>query len=130
MNLNSLIPYEKFKSNSEINKNDLINFVRKVKKDNKKIFGIGASTKGNVLLQYCNFTIEDLPYIGDVNPDKFNSFTPGSMIPIIDEDIILKMNPDYLIILPWHFKNFFITNPKFKGISLIFPFPNLEIINL
>jgi hypothetical protein len=130
MNLNSLIPYEKFKSNSEKNKSDLINFVLKVKKDNKNIFGIGASTKGNVLLQYCNFTIEDLPYIGDVNPDKFNSFTPGSMIPIIDEDIILKMNPDYLIILPWHFKNFFITNPKFKGISLIFPFPNLEIINL
>jgi hypothetical protein len=61
------------------------NSCRALNADGKKIFGYGASTKGNVLLQFCGFTEKEIPYIAEVNPDKFGRFTPGSRIPIISE---------------------------------------------
>ena len=66
---------------------------------------LGASTKGNVLLQYCGLTESEICCIGEVNEDKFGSYTPGTWIPIIPEDELLGKKPDYLIVLPWHFKN-------------------------
>jgi NDP-4-keto-2,6-dideoxyhexose 3-C-methyltransferase len=66
--------------------------------------------------------------IADVNPDKFGALTPGTWIPIENEGQVLMSNPDYLLILPWHFRNFFVTNPLFKGRNLAFPLPRLEIV--
>ncbi len=109
-------------------KTDLINFLTKAKKNDNKVFGLGASTKGNVILQYCGITEELLPYVGEVNEDKFGAYTPGTLIPIIAEDEMLQMNPDYILVLPWHFREFFISNPKFKGMKLVFPLPNFEIV--
>lgn len=83
-----------------------------------------------MLLQYCNLDEKYIYNIGEVNPDKFGSFTPGTCIPIISEDELLESNPDYLIVLPWHFKDFFISNSKFENINLLFPLPNMEIIKV
>jgi hypothetical protein len=66
--------------------------------------------------------------IGEVNEDKFGSYTPWSLIPIIPEEEVLGYKPDYLVVLPWHFKNFFINSTKFKGITLVFPLPNLHFV--
>ena len=97
----------------------------------KKIIGYGASTKGNVILQYCKLNQKNLKFIADVNKDKRNRFTPGSNIKIIDEKEIKKIKPDYMVVLPWHFKNFIIQKErKFlnEGGKLIFPLPDIEII--
>jgi hypothetical protein len=67
-----------------------------LKKQNKKILGYGASTKGNVLLQYCNIDSKILNYIAEVNKFKFNKFTPGSNIKIISEKEAKRRKPDYL----------------------------------
>lgn len=123
-------PFQGFNNSLKHLKNDLISLLQKLKKANKKVFALGASTKGNVLLQFFGITNNLIEYVGEVNPNKFNCFTPGTCIPIIKEDDMLKMMPDYLLILPWHFKDFFITNKKFKGIKLIFPLPKLQIIDL
>ena len=123
-------PFQKFKNNVLKAKIDLINMLTKLKADNKRVFALGASTKGNVLLQFFEIDKLLIPYIGEVNSTKFGTFTPGTNIPIISEDDLLKKNPDYLLILPWHFRNFFINNEKFKGIKLIFPLPKLEIIHV
>ena len=88
---------------------------------------LGASTKGNVLLQYYGLNREDIPYIGEVNSDKFGAYTPGTWIPIIPEDELLAMKPDYLIVLPWHFKTFFENNPKYSKFNLVFPLPELTV---
>ncbi len=109
-------------------KKNLRNFLLKKKKDGQKIFGLGASTKGNVILQYCNIKEDILPLIGEVNPEKFNKFTPGSSIKIINENDILKMKPDLLLILPWHFKDFFINSQKYKKFNLLFPLPKIHIV--
>jgi hypothetical protein len=106
---------------------DFLNFIRKARAEGKLICGLGASTKGNVLLQYCGVTAQDVPYIGEVNSDKFGCFTPGSYIPIISEEEVLSKKPDYVFVLPWHFRRFFENNTKFKGTRLVFPLPKLEI---
>ncbi len=97
----------------------------------KKIIGYGASTKGNVILQYCNINQNSINYIVDVNKNKNNKFTPGSLIKIIDEKKINKLKPDYMVVLPWHFKNFIINKEKKfldQGGKLIFPLPDIEIV--
>ena len=122
-----------------------LNFFKKVKKHKKllqdlilnlkdmkkKIIGYGASTKGNVILQYCNFSFNDLKFIADVNLNKKNKYTPGSSIKIMDEKEIRKYNPDYMLVLPWHFKNFILQKEKKylnNGGKLIFPLPDIEIV--
>ena len=128
--LDSLDPYQAFADAVKKTRLDLIDFVSEVNKNGQRICALGASTKGNVLLQYCGFTASDIENVGDVNPDKFGSFTPGTCIPIKNEDEVLASQPDYLMILPWHFRDFFINNPKFSGRKLVFPLPKLEIVEI
>ena len=111
-------------------KNSLVSFLKNAKVNGMSVSGIGASTKGNVLLQYFGITSELINNIGEVNTDKFHTYTPGTFIPIVPEEEVLDSNPNYLLILPWHFREFFINNPKFKGKSLVFPLPNFEIIKV
>ena len=97
----------------------------------KKIAGYGASTKGNVILQYCKFNKKDLSFIADVNKYKKNKYTTGSLIKIKGEKELQKYKPDYLLVLPWHFKNFIIQKERKylnQGGKLIFPLPDIEIV--
>ena len=107
------------------------NLLKNLKDMKKKVLGYGASTKGNVILQFCNLNEKLIPYIGEVNKYKFNKYTPGSNIKIISEKKLKAMQPDYLLVLPWHFKNFIIKKEKkflASGGKLIFPLPDIEII--
>ena len=97
----------------------------------KKVLGYGASTKGNVILQFCKINSKVLPYIGEVNSFKYDKFTPGTNIKIISENKAKKMNPDYFLVLPWHFRDFIVQKEKSflnNGGKLIFPLPDIEII--
>ena len=76
-----------------------------LKKQNKKVYGYGASTKGNVILQFSKIDSKLIKYIGEVNKFKFNKYTPGSKIKIVSEKQLKKFKPDYLLVLPWHFKD-------------------------
>tara|TARA_B100000989_G_scaffold29126_1_gene18721 strand:- start:1652 stop:2875 length:1224 start_codon:yes stop_codon:yes gene_type:complete len=97
----------------------------------KKVLGYGASTKGNVILQFCNISNKLMPYIVDINPYKRNKYTPGTKIKIINDLDLKKKKFDYLVVLPWHFRDFIIEREKNylkKGKKLIFPLPDIEII--
>lgn len=126
--LDTLAPYEAFADCAAKSKQDLLKFIETAQAEGKKVAALGASTKGNVLLQYCGMAEKDIFCIGDVNPDKFGCYTPGTWIPIIPEDELLAMKPDYLIVLPWHFRKFFLENKKFSKSKLVFPLPKLEIL--
>tara|TARA_B100001741_G_C16465337_1_gene557250 strand:+ start:73 stop:1059 length:987 start_codon:yes stop_codon:yes gene_type:complete len=97
----------------------------------KKVLGYGASTKGNVILQFCEIDNKLVNYIVDVNPFKKNRITPGTNIKIINENDFLRKKVDYLLVLPWHFKNHILKKEK-KFINnngkFIFPLPDIEII--
>jgi len=128
--LATLKPYRKFAEQLSMVKNDLLQFLHRSKQDGKTVMGLGASTKGNVILQYCGITKQELPCIGDVNTDKFGCYTPGTLIHIVPESEVLGKNPDYLLVLPWHFRNFFVKSPIFKGRKLVFSLPKLEIVKV
>ena len=107
------------------------NLLKKLKSQGKKIYGYGASTKGNVILQYCKINKNFLKYIIDVNSFKYNRYTPGSKIKIVSEKYLKKQKPDYLLVLPWHFKEHILKKEKKlldKGIKFIFPLPEIEIV--
>ncbi|MDP3211524.1 class I SAM-dependent methyltransferase [Methylotenera sp.] len=128
--LDTLVPYVAFAERVIQTRSDLLNFIKIAHSNKKTVSLLGASTKGNVLLQYCNLTLKDVDYVGEVNSEKFGCYTPGTWIPIVSEIELLEKKPDYLIVLPWHFKKFFISNKKLTGMKLVFPLPNLEVVEV
>ena len=86
LGLSTLKPYRDFEERVFKHRKNLKELIEALTKDGKKVFGYGASTKGNVLLQFCGLTAKEIPYIAEVNEDKFGSFTPGTHIPIISEE--------------------------------------------
>jgi hypothetical protein len=99
--------------------------------DGKKILGYGASTKGNVILQFCGLSAREIPCIADVNPDKYGRVTPGTNIPIVSEAAARAMKPDYFLVLPWHFKAGILKREAeflARGGQMIFPMPEIEIV--
>lgn len=119
--------WENFRKSVISSKNELREFLINCKKINKKVLGLGASTKGNVILQYCEINEDLICAIGEVNPEKYGRYTPGTGIEIINESEIYEKNPDYIVILPWHFKDFFLNHKSLKKFNLVFPLPKLEI---
>ena len=131
MGLDTIKPYEEFAKRTAQHKKNLTDLLKALVADGKKIFGYGASTKGNVLLQYCGLTVNEIPFIAEVNTEKFGSYTPGTNIPIISEKDAKEMKPDYFLVLPWHFKNSIIAREEeymSNGGKFIFPLPEIEII--
>lgn len=122
--------YEDFVSRINNNKNQILNFLKECENNKKTVYGYGASTKGNVLIQYCELNQKNIKEICEVNEDKYGCYTPGSLIRIDSEENIKQKNPDYLIVFPWHFKESIIKKEnKFikDGGKLVFPLPNFHI---
>ena len=131
MGLNTPKPYRDFEERVFRHRDDLTRLIHALNADGKTVLGYGASTKGNVVLQFCGLTSKDIPAIAEVNTEKFGRVTPGSHIPIISEAEAKAMKPDYFLVLPWHFKEGILRREKeylASGGRFIFPFPEIEII--
>lgn len=131
MGLSTPRPYRDFEERVFRHREDLSRLIRTLVADGKKILGYGASTKGNVVLQFCKFTAAEISAIAEVNTEKFGSMTPGTHIPIIPEKEAHAMKPDYFLVLPWHFKDGILRREREyvgNGGKFIFPFPEIEII--
>ncbi|MCF6281523.1 MAG: class I SAM-dependent methyltransferase [Candidatus Polarisedimenticolaceae bacterium] len=131
MGINTPKPFREFEERVFRHRDDLTRLVRALVADGKKVFGYGASTKGNVTLQFCGFTAADIPVIAEVNEEKFGRVTPGTHIPIVSELEARAMKPDYFLVLPWHFKDGILRREQeylAGGGKFIFPFPEIEII--
>lgn len=128
--LDTLAPFHSFAEHAARTKRDLLAFLHAARAEGKTVAALGASTKGNVLLQYCDLTENEIAFVGEVNPEKFGCFTPGTWIPIIPEAELLAKKPDYIMVLPWHFRSFFVSNRKFSGTNLVFPLPEVEVVKI
>jgi NDP-4-keto-2,6-dideoxyhexose 3-C-methyltransferase len=127
--LSGLEPFARFASAVAAHRRDLRALLEKLKADGKRVFGMGASTKGNVILQYCEIGPELLGCIAEVNEDKFGRFTPGTEIPIVSEQDALARKPHVFLVLPWHFRANLIrrADPLLaRGIKLLFPLPKID----
>lgn len=123
--------YGEFRNRIARHRDELKQFLTKSRERGETILGYGASTKGNVLLQYCGLTADDLVCIAEVNPDKFGAFTPGSRIPIVSEEVARAMKPSGFLVLPWHFRDNIIGREQAflnSGGKLVFPLPELEVV--
>ncbi len=120
--------FEEFKKRVTTQRLQLMKFLRNCKASGKLVCGLGASTKGNVLLQYYGIDESLISVIGEINKDKYGAFTPGTLIPLMPEEDVLQANPDFLLVFPWHFREFFMQLPSLKGKKLVFPLPNFEIV--
>ena len=128
---NVLSLMKKFVSRVKKNKRDIVSFVNKQLKKNKKIFLYGASTKGNTFLQYYNLDRKKIPYAAERTPAKWGRYTIRTGIKIIPENEARNLNPDYFLVTPWAFIKEFIKREKNwlkGGGKFIVPFPKLKII--
>ena len=131
MGLNTPKPYRDVEEKVFRHRDDLKRLVNGLVADGKKVYGYGASTKGNVILQFCNFNNSQITAIAEVNEEKFGRVTPGTHIPIISETEARAQNPDYFLVLPWHFKEGILRRESAylaNGGKFIFPFPEIEIV--
>lgn len=129
---NSLSNWKLLEKTINLRRSSLESLLEFAASSNVPLYGLGASTKGNVLLQALNLGPNNLVGIGEVNSYKWGRVTPGSNIPIISETEVLDIPEKDLLILPWHFKDTFIGKFKTGGKSnrLIFPLPEVEVISL
>ncbi len=130
LNLDTNQPFDAFIKRVNTEKEKLVTFIKKEISSGKIIHCYGASTKGNTLLQFYNLDDQTIQFIADRNPDKCGRKTIGTNIPIISEDESHSMNPDYFLILPWHFINEFREREKTylkNGGKLIVPLPEFKI---
>mgnify|MGYP006099917313 CR=1 FL=1 len=130
--IDKIITYKKYFQKVFDHSKKLTKILKKIKmKKNNNIYGYGASTKGNVLLQLSKIDNKIINKIFEINKEKFNKFTPISKIRIVNELEIRKIKPDYILILIWHFGKFIIKKIKkfSKKTKIIIPFPKIKIIN-
>jgi len=123
-------PYVAFQYRIEKVKKELHDLLLKLKQEGKRVHIYGASTKGNTILQWCDINNMLVDYAAERNPDKYGATTLGTNIPIISEAESRAMNPDYYLVLPWHFKEEFVEREKEaleKGTGFIFPIPTIDI---
>ena len=123
--------FTKFIENCDKEVNKLCRFIQGIQSDNKNMYVYGASTKGNCLLQYAKLDETCMKYAVERNPNKIGKMT-STGIEIISEETMRQQPPNYLLVLPWHFKHEiieredeFLTN----GGQLVFPFPHFEIVS-
>jgi hypothetical protein len=109
----------------------LVDLLKRLAAADKTVIGYGASTKGNVILQYAGITSKLLQAIAEVNPDKFGHTTPGTKIPIISDEQARSKKPEFFLVLPWHFRNDILSREHDfirEGGKFIFPLPEPEIV--
>ena len=130
LNLTSIETYLDFENIVNDLKSKTIKFVDKIIKNKKKVLALGASTKGNIILQHFGLTKDKIPYISERNPEKVGLKCLGSDIELISEEKAREINPEAFIVLPWNFKKEIVKRERKyldDGGKLMFvmPFPHV-----
>ena len=131
LGLHQMGAYSSFDEQVKATKRNLLDFLIQARRAGKKIVGYGAPGKGNTLLNYCGIRTDFLEFTVDRNPYKQGKFLPGTHIPIFPVEKIDETKPDYLLILPWNFKDEIIKQMariRNWGGQFVVPIPNVQVI--
>jgi SAM-dependent methyltransferase len=131
LKLNKKKIYSDFAKRIEKNRDNLVKFIKQESKKGKLIYLYGASTRGNTLLQYLGLDKKLIKFAVERNPEKWGKIISSVGIPIVSEEQARKDKPDYMLVLPWFFKEEFLKREKGylkNGGHFIFPLPKLEVI--
>jgi len=113
-------------------KNKTVNFVNNILNSNKKVLALGASTKGNIILQHFGLSKEKIPFISERNSGKVGLKCLGSDIELISEKKAREINPEAFIVLPWNFKTEVVNREKEyikNGGKLMFVMPYPHVVS-
>lgn len=125
--------YQRLHNRILAHRDDVQNLFNMLGAAGKKVFGYGASTKGNIILNYCGLSSNEIEAIGDRNPEKDGLVTPGTRIPIISHEKLRALKPEYLFVFIWHFRDEVIRDEmEFlqRGGKLIFALPRLHFVDI
>lgn len=131
LGLDTMAPFDAFARRVHRYRDQLVDFLADSRKAGLLTLGYGASTKGNVILQFCGLGPAELPCVGEPSPEKDGCFTPGTRIPIVSEAEAKSRRPDQLLVLPWIYRDGFVERERdfvAAGGKLIFPLPGLDVI--
>ena len=124
--LHDLQTYFNFAERARESKRIFLKLLKEEKLLGKKVVTFDASMKGNVFLQRCRDRSSLVSSTGEVNPDRLGVFTPGAHIPNLNEKEVIASSSDYVLVLPWHFKEYFESQSRYVGLKLLYPLPKLS----
>lgn len=130
--LDRMETYSTFSDKVKESKRSLLDFLIRAKREGKRMAGYGAPGKGNTLLNYCGIRTDFLDFTVDRNPYKQGKFLPGTHIPIFPVEKLQESKPDYVLILPWNFKDEIIKQMagiRAWGGRFVIPIPKVEVIS-
>jgi NDP-4-keto-2,6-dideoxyhexose 3-C-methyltransferase len=130
--LDTAAPYKRLHNRVIEHREEIRHFFELTGAAGKRVYGYGASTKGNIVLNYCGITAKDLIAIGDRNPEKDGLTTPGTHIPIVAHSKLPKDKADYLFVFIWHFRKEVIRDEVEYlkgGGKLVFDLPRLHVVD-
>lgn len=128
IHLNSIKTFDEFKNKVHKQKTNLNSLLQKIKSENKSIVGLAAPAKGNTLLNFCKINSNILNYLVDTSEFKIGKVSPGMHIEIVNEEKMMKDQPDYILLLSWDIKDILIPKLRSKGYNGKFILPTSEII--
>lgn len=123
--------YTQFQRAAETVKNDFLDFLLKARREGARVAAYGAAAKGNTLLNYAGIKGDLLPFVVDRSPSKQGKYLPGSRIPVVVEDELKLVKPEYVVILPWNIREEVMQQLAYIrawGGSFVVAVPRLEII--
>jgi len=127
--VDSLDAYRSYARKVEAVKERLLVLLQRLAASGARIGGYGAPAKGNTLLNYAGITPALIGYIAEANPVKQGLVTPGSHVPIISDEEFLERMPEYALLLPWNYAEFFLKNSEYvrRGGKFVIPIPEPSI---
>jgi SAM-dependent methyltransferase len=128
--MNDLSYYRGFQNKADNVKYSLLSFLVEQKQSGAKVVGYGAAAKGNTLLNYCGIKKDLIRFVIDASPHKHGKYLPGSHIPVVKEEEITRLKPDYVLILPWNIKDEIMDQLSYIrnwGGKFVVPIPEIEI---
>lgn len=102
--LADLATYREFRKRVERCRESFLAFLADARSRGRQVVGYGAAAKGNTFLNYCGIAAKDIPFVADRSPHKQGKFLPGTHIPVVTPQHLIDMRPDFVLILPWNFK--------------------------
>jgi len=123
--------YSDFRDNVVRSKIDLQTLLLDLRRQEKRVVGVGCPGRSSTLLNFCNIDVELMPYIAEQSTSlKLGLFLPGKHIPIVDESIMFEENPDYVVMLSWHYAAPIMKKLREKGLKskFIMPLPEVRIV--